>query len=135
MEEILNKVGNEEMCTSAIFINNGKILLGLRHYKDASIWTTPGGRCGDNETIKKSLLREIEEETSIKKVIIKEHLGTVTGGRGKGETVEVFLCKTDEVHRLSEPEKFSEWRWFGKDEMPENFINSSIVPLIPFDDT
>ncbi len=138
MDNILNETGDTKTCTSAIIVKNGRILLGLRHYtkqntnhnwKTISVWTTPGGRCDKGEKIKENLLREINEETGIKNVIIKKFLSKVNGAK-KGDEVFVFLCTTNEEFILAEPEKFSEWRWFSLDDIPPNFININILDLI-----
>ena len=132
MEEILKKQGNEKICTSAIFVRGGKVLLGLRHYKEASIWTTPGGRSDHNENIEESLRREVLEETGISDMTIVGYLGTVESERHTGDSVAVFLCVTKESCTLAEPDKFSEWKWYKKGDVPANFINKNVLKLIPF---
>jgi hypothetical protein len=55
-------------------------------------------------------------------------LGEVPGAM-PGDTLFFFIGTTDEEPRLMEPEKFSEWKWCGLSEMPENFINHAALAL------
>jgi 8-oxo-dGTP diphosphatase len=122
------------ICTAGIFMRDGKVLLGLRNYKtqqykDGDFWTTPGGRCDEGEDIETTLRREVEEEIGIKNFDIKKELGTVPGAK-EGDEVHVFICETDEEAELMEPEKFTEWKWFLPNEIPDNFINKDILDII-----
>lgn len=115
LQKVLSKVGNPSVCTAAIFVRNGGVLLGLRNYtpekwKDISVWTTPGGRCDDGEIIEKALRREVAEEVNIKDLEIVEFMGEVPGVK-EGDVVLVFYCESVEEPKMMEPEKFSEWRW------------------------
>lgn len=130
----LKKVGNKFDCTSAVIIRDNKILLGLRNYtpdkwKTISVWTTPGGRCDEGETLEENLKRETFEETGIKNLEILEFLGKVPAAKD-GDVLYVFKCKTSEESRLMEPEKFSEWKWFNLNKVPKEFINPNILRLI-----
>ncbi len=133
MEE-LKKIGGKNTCTSAIIIKNDKILLGLRHYtpdkfKKVSVWTTPGGRCNKGESVEENLRREVLEETGITDLKIGKFLGEVEGAK-KGDALFVFYCTTDQDAKLTEPDKFSAWKWFDFYEIPDKFLNPRILPLI-----
>ncbi len=134
MQESLNLIGDQSKCPVALIIRDNKILLGHRHYtpdkwKTVSVWTCPGGRCDDGETIEDTLRREVEEETGISNLKIEEFLGEYPGAK-EGDFVPVFRCSTDEEAKNIEPHKFSEWKWFGREELPEAFINKDIALLI-----
>lgn len=134
MNNILKEIRGRDTCTAALIIRNGKILLGFRNYSHniwtgGSTWTTPGGRCEGDETLEESIKRETLEETGITDLDIKEHLGTVDGAK-KGDKVEVFLCASKQEPKLTEPDKFSEWKWFNLQEMPDKFINKNILSII-----
>lgn len=134
MEKILTKKGDVTTCTSAVIVKNKKILLGLRHYtpdkwRIISVWTTPGGRCENGEEIKQNITRETFEETGISNLVFKEYLGETRGVKER-DIVHVFLCETNQEPKLMEPEKFSEWKWFSKKEIPENFINKQVLEMI-----
>ena len=114
-QEQLSKIGNSSICPSAIIVKGGRILLGLRNYtpdkwKTISVWTTPGGRCDDNETIESALRREGKEEIDITDLTIRAFICETPGAK-EGDTVPMFYCTTTEEPRLMEQEKFSEWRW------------------------
>jgi len=133
MEE-LKRIGDVRTCSSAFFIRDGKILLGLRHYtkdkwKVISVWTTPGGRCDEGEVLGENLMREVEEETGITNMTITQYVGSYPGAK-EGDTVYVFLAETTEEAQLMEPEKFSEWRWFPVDNLPENLISVHIKKFL-----
>jgi len=134
MEEILGTIGDATRCPVALIIKDQKILLGYRHYKtdkwkDISVWTCPGGRCDEGETIEKTLRRETAEETGIDDLQIEKYLGEVTGAK-EGDFVPVFLCTTLQEAMLIEPEKFSEWKWFSKENFPDTFINKDVERLV-----
>lgn len=127
--------GDAHTCTSAVIVRDGKILLGLRHYtpdkwKDISVWTTPGGRCDTGESVGEGLRRETREETGIDDLVITRFIGKVPAAGDQRDTLWAFLCETSLDARLMEPEKFSEWRWFPVDAIPQNFINPKILDAI-----
>lgn len=134
MQETLKSIGDSTKCPIALIIRGNKILLGHRHYtpdkwKTVSVWTCPGGRCDEGETIETTLKREVGEETGINDLVIKEYLGEYPGAK-EGDFVPVFLCGTSQEAQNIEPHKFSEWRWFTKEEFPDTFINKDVATLI-----
>jgi ADP-ribose pyrophosphatase len=134
LKENLSKVGARAICPAVAIIRNGKMLIGLRNYtpekfKKISLWTTPGGRCDEGETIEQALRRETGEETGIVKLEFIAYLGEVNGAK-EGDVVPCFVGATDEDPRLMEPEKFSEWKWCDPNDIPENFINPLALILI-----
>ncbi len=120
MEEKLKEIGGVKKCPVAILIRDGKILFGLRNYtkdkwKDVSVWTIPGGRCEEGETLEEALRREVYEEVGISDLNIIKFAGETNGAK-EGDLLEIFFCTTEQDYKLMEPEKFSEWRWVPKDE-------------------
>jgi len=115
LQDWLSKPGNPSLATAAVIVRDRKILLGLRNYtadkwKDISVWTTPGGRCDEGESIESGLRRETQEEVGITDLRIQDFIGELPGAK-EGDTVLIFACTTDQEAILMEPEKFSEWRW------------------------
>lgn len=134
MHEVLSIKAEKIFCPVAAIVVDSKILLGLRNYtpdkwKTISVWTIPGGRCDDGETLESTLRREVLEETGIKNLEIVNFLGKVPGAK-EGDIVFVFKCITSDTPILMEPEKFSEWKYFEMNEIPENFINQKAKDLI-----
>jgi ADP-ribose pyrophosphatase YjhB (NUDIX family) len=114
LKELLNQ-GTSSICPAAVIIKNNCILLGLRNYtpdkwKNISVWTTPGGRCDQGETLEQALRREVKEEVDIHNFEILDFIGKVAGAK-EGDEVPVFFCTTDFEPKLMEPEKFSTWKW------------------------
>lgn len=132
METKLNEIGNELKCPIAIMIRDGKILTGYRNYtkdkyKAISVWTVPGGRCDNGESLKEALIREVYEEVGIDTFKIADYIGEVPGAK-EGDIVPIFYCTTKQDFKLMEPEKFSEWRWVKIDEYISNKEYSGFSP-------
>ena len=130
----LKEKGGNKIATQAIIFRDGKVLCGLRNYtkdkyKVISVWTCPGGRCDDGETIEQALQRETEEEVGLNDLKIEKFLGEVSGVY-KDDKVLVYRCSSNQEPRLMEPEKFTEWKWFNPEEIPENYINEEVKRLI-----
>lgn len=137
LEQALAIPGDGIHCTSALILNNeGKILLGLRHYKKKwegelitnSLWTTPGGRTDEGERVGDCLIRETFEETGLKVAPI-EYWGELPAAR-EIDRLHVFTCSYEGEPENMEPEKFEAWKWFAIDEIPENFINPHLRKLL-----
>ena len=134
LEKYLNKVGTNKMCPVAAIFRDDKLLIGLRNYtpdkwKKISVWTAPGGRCDEGETLEKAVRREVNEKVGITDLKITDYLGSVPGAK-EGDIVFVFKGKTNQEPRLMEPEKFSEWKWCKLSEISENFINPASLKLL-----
>jgi 8-oxo-dGTP pyrophosphatase MutT (NUDIX family) len=134
MEALLGTRGTTTDCPLAIIVRDGKLLTGLRHYtadkyKDISVWTLPGGRCDEGETLETTLRRELSEEVGITNFSIEKHLGSMPGAK-TGDTVHLFLCKSGQNPILKEPEKFSEWRFATPDEILKDFMHKEVLLFI-----
>lgn len=134
LKTALQKIGNNKDVPIAFIFKNDKLLIGLRNYtpdkwKSVSVWTAPGGRCDDGETLEITLRREVFEEVGINNLKITKYLGSVPGAKD-GDVVFVFRAETTQEPKPMEPEKFSEWKWCKVSEIPSNFINPESLKLI-----
>lgn len=121
---------NKHVNVFALIKRNDKILMGLREYKKGNpVWTFPGGRCDKNETIKKTLLREVREEIGITDLNILRFIGRKSG-INRGDKVYYFECATNQEPKLMESEKFLEWKWFTIDNLPFNLVDSNDVVFL-----
>ncbi len=134
LNKVLSIVGTNKLCPVAFIFKDDMILIGLRNYtpdkwKAVSIWTVPGGRCDEGETLEKTLRREVEEEVGISELEVTDFLGKIPRSK-EGDIVYVFKATTQQEPSLLEPTKFSEWKWTKISDVPNNFINPEALKLI-----
>ncbi len=130
--EILSQKKSNSFCPQVLLIKDGKFIAGLRHYSKKTVWTTPGGRCDEGETVEETLRREVYEETGIRHFSIDAYVGTFDGAK-EGDKVPVFLGTTNEFPKIMEPEKFSEWKYVILEEvvdMLNNKDNSDFIETL-----
>jgi 8-oxo-dGTP diphosphatase len=128
-KEKLSQVGNPSKCPIAIMMRGDSVLTGFRNYtKDISVWTIPGGRCEEGETIEEALRREVREEVGITDFEIVSFVAELPGAK-EGDVVVIFFCTTMQDATLMEPEKFSKWCWITKDEYINNEKYAGFSPL------
>ncbi|MDP3014935.1 MAG: NUDIX hydrolase [bacterium] len=115
----------------ALIRRDNKILMGLREYKKGNpLWTFPGGRCEEGETIKEALIREIEEEIGATKFNILRFIGEKLGVHN-GDKVYFFECSIkNQEPKLMEPKKFIKWSWISLDNLPPNLIDQNDVKFL-----
>lgn len=130
----LSAIGHAKVCPAALIVRDRRFLIGLRRYSvthgSPDLWTTPGGRCQEGETVMAALIRETAEEVGITDLQILDFIGEVEGGHKDGTTVPCFICVTDQDPQLMEPDKFSNWHWADPWAMPEPFINRQALELL-----
>lgn len=109
-----------------LVVKHGKILLGLLtdkwNYKNKSVWGVPGRDIRFGERIGDTVKRNIKEEFGAKVKsykIISVNANYALGNHYIGIGV---VCEIDGEPNVLIPEDWKEWRWFDKDEIPENLF-------------
>lgn len=131
LELLENKeISNNTLCVAALIKRGNAVLMGLREYeKGKPVWTLPGGRCDAGESLKETLLREIEEEIGVSDVEILDIIGEKAGVH-HGDKVYFIECSISQEPKLMEPEKFLEWSWIEYDKLPPNLIDPTDIEFI-----
>jgi len=111
-----------------IYNPEGKILLGLRKSQHGNgTWCPPGGHLEYGESFEVAAAREALEETGM--VLDKNDI-TVCGVTNdlfeeSGKHYVTVIMKTSKFKgtpTVAEPDKCAEWRWFAKDNLPDNLF-------------
>ena len=124
-----------------ILLNNeNKVFVGKRIDNPKNFWQMPQGGCDENENFLDAAKRELEEETSIKKVKIlkeldewfvydlpKDLLGKIWQGKYRGQKqkwfVMKFLGKNEEINIKTEKPEFLEWKWIEPNDLPKVVVH------------
>lgn len=83
-------------------------------------WDLPGGFLEYDETAEECVLREIQEETGMTNVVIKEYLGTFPSTYGDTEKVVSVAFILESANReVTLSEENSEHKWVSLENMPQ----------------
>lgn len=108
-----------------LVVKDGKVLIGERLASHgAGSFSIPGGHMEFGETFEQTALRELEEETGLIDVEIKD-LVSVKNDRvyEKHFITIVMLAEWKSGDPVAkEPEKARNWTWYAPDEIPENMF-------------
>tara|TARA_B000000532_G_C18843493_1_gene396086 strand:- start:61 stop:537 length:477 start_codon:yes stop_codon:yes gene_type:complete len=116
--------------------NDNKVFVAKRIDNPKNFWQMPQGGVDNNENFLSAAYRELEEETSIKKVeLIKEidgittyelpeHLlGIIWKGKYKGQKQKWFLMRylgnNDEINIKTDNPEFLDWKWIDLEMITE----------------
>ena len=119
---------------------NNKIFVAKRIDNPKNFWQMPQGGIDEGEDYLSAAYRELEEETSIKKVqLIKEldgfityllpdHLlGIIWKGKYKGQKQKWFIMKfigeDKEINIKTKKPEFLEWKWIELETLTEVVVN------------
>ena len=117
-----------------------KVFVAKRIDNPKNFWQMPQGGVDEGEDLLSAAYRELEEETSMKKVkLIQEidgiltyelpdHLlGIIWKGKYKGQKQKWFLMKylgdNDEINIKTKKPEFLEWKWVELDKITEVVVD------------
>ena len=124
-----------------ILLNDKKeIFVGKRKDNPVDKWQMPQGGVDKNENFLTAMKRELEEETSIKNIIIlkeldgwfeyelpKNLLGIIWKGKFRGQKQKWFIVKfngnENEINLKTEIPEFIEWKWITIDDLPKVIVD------------
>ena len=118
MENPTVKIG-----VNVFVFEDGKLLLGHRNGKTgAGTWCLPGGHFEFGEHLDAAAARELVEETGIVATKL-EFIQLLNQPREDKHYVHInFLAKEwSGEPKVTEPDKFAEWKWFDLNELPAIF--------------
>ena len=96
--------------------SEGKYLVLKRSEREIAypgMYTFPGGKVEDNDTVEETLVKEVEEEAGMKlkqgKILLKDKSFI----RPDGQTVKVFsyLCEVEDASKVTISDDFTDYRW------------------------
>ena len=120
--------------------NDNKVFVAKRIDNPKNFWQMPQGGVDNNENFLSAAYRELEEETSIKKVeLIKEidgittyelpeHLlGIIWKGKYKGQKQKWFIMKftgkDSEININTKKPEFLDWRWADLETIADTVVD------------
>jgi len=110
---------NPAPAVAVLLINNQQQLLLAKRKNPPrqNYWDNPGGFVDVGESAEKTVIREMEEETSLKVKIIK-YLGSVPDTYGLGPTLNLVYLVEKLSGQLKAHDDVVELKWFTIDQIP-----------------
>ncbi len=140
---IKNKIHKKKYrpCVGIVLIQNGKIFAGQRLDYKSDAWQMPQGGIENNENPLDAAIRELEEETGIKKNKVKLILETknwinydlpnelvpkLWGGKFDGQKQKWFAMKflgiNSDIDINTKCPEFSTWKWMTKKQLLDHIV-------------
>ena len=124
----------------AVLNKDNKIFVAKRIDNPKNFWQMPQGGVDDGEKYLTAAYRELEEETSIKEVIVikeldelityelpKDLLGVIWNGKYRGQEQKWFLMrflgKDSDINIKTKNPEFCEWKWIELDNLTDNVVD------------
>ncbi len=140
MEEKFKKLPLRDGVGIVVLNKENKVFVAKRIDNPKNFWQMPQGGVNDGEDYLAAAFRELEEETSIKKVeLIKELDGTMTyelpshllgiiwKGKYKGQKQKWFLMRylggDGDINIKTKKPEFLEWKWIDLDMITETVVD------------
>ena len=119
--------------------SKNKVFVGKRKDNPFDKWQMPQGGVDQNESLLVAMKREIEEETSIKKIVILKEfnhwleyelpenlIGKIWKGKYRGQKQKWFIVKfignDNEININTKYPEFIEWKWIEMDLLPDLIV-------------
>jgi len=123
--------------------DNNEVFVGKRIDNPKDFWQMPQGGVDKNENFLDAAKRELEEETSIKNIILikeiegwltydlpKDLLGKIWKGKYRGQKQKWFIMKflgnKNEININTKKPEFLSWKWIKPSKLPEVAVNFKI---------
>ena len=129
-------------CVGVMLVNmDGKVFVGQRIDSQVEAWQMPQGGIDEDEDVKAAALRELNEETGIRRdhveIIAKardEHfydlpaelIGKLWGGRFRGQRQIWFLARflgnDEDINIQTSDPEFRDWKWITPEMLPDLIV-------------
>ena len=124
----------------AVLNKDNKIFVAKRIDNPKNFWQMPQGGVDDGEKYLTAAYRELEEETSIKEVIVikeldelityelpKDLLGVIWNGKYRGQEQKWFLMrflgKDSDINIKTKNPEFCEWKWIDIENLTNQVVD------------